>query len=455
MFIKVETFTLNLTDFSNLLDQILYFFSANLDEGVVPLRWAIIDVDENQLTIEAIITDAAPARESDSLHSSSTSTVAQPWADFNRRYGGGKPFTIVHVVPTGIGATIGGFAGDASPATSVIAEVADRVITHPNVLNSWDFYGGRDNVLYVEGYILDSFLMGKTILKPVRSNAVGVVIDKTDDGAVNEVLNVINAVRTVYGISILGYCVTEHPIRGRVIESRKGGFTGVIENPEALIKASQRLINKGAKALAITSNLVDVPPAALEKHFEGKGPNPMGGVEAVISHLVSYYFSCPAAHAPMFGIKLPQYKSRVVDPRAAGEWVSLTGLPCVLLGLSKTPRPINKASAFDTQSTAVTKPMDSIRGSMGEVISVDDVSAVVMPSSSLGGIPALVAEKRNIPLIAVEENETVLSIRSEDLRLKNVIQTSNYLEATGVLAAIKAGINWRTARRPVMGLEEI
>jgi len=66
-----------------------------------------------------------------------------------------RPYTVVLIVPTGIGA-IGGYAGDALP----VAErrlLADRLITHPNVLNGAQLYWPLPNAFYVEGYGLDQF----------------------------------------------------------------------------------------------------------------------------------------------------------------------------------------------------------------------------------------------------------------------------------------------------------
>jgi hypothetical protein len=37
------------------------------------------------------------------------------------------------IVPTGVGAAIGGFAGDALPVARTVASVVDYLITHPNV----------------------------------------------------------------------------------------------------------------------------------------------------------------------------------------------------------------------------------------------------------------------------------------------------------------------------------
>lgn len=37
------------------------------------------------------------------------------------------------IVPTGVGASIGGFAGDALPVARALSSVVDCLITHPNV----------------------------------------------------------------------------------------------------------------------------------------------------------------------------------------------------------------------------------------------------------------------------------------------------------------------------------
>ena len=47
-------------------------------------------------------------------------------------------FNVVLIVPTGIGAEIGGHSGDATPAAILLSEVADSLITHPNVVNASD-----------------------------------------------------------------------------------------------------------------------------------------------------------------------------------------------------------------------------------------------------------------------------------------------------------------------------
>ena len=45
------------------------------------------------------------------------------------------PYTSMLIIPTGIGAKIGGYAGDGIPIARLMAQVCDRLNTHPNVLN--------------------------------------------------------------------------------------------------------------------------------------------------------------------------------------------------------------------------------------------------------------------------------------------------------------------------------
>ena len=47
-------------------------------------------------------------------------------------------FNAVLLVPTGIGAAIGGHAGDATPVARLLASVCDTLVTHPNVVNASD-----------------------------------------------------------------------------------------------------------------------------------------------------------------------------------------------------------------------------------------------------------------------------------------------------------------------------
>ncbi|MCZ6673939.1 MAG: DUF3326 domain-containing protein, partial [Verrucomicrobia bacterium] len=47
-------------------------------------------------------------------------------------------FNTVLIVPTGVGAEIGGHAGDAMPVARLLAGACDLLVTHPNVVNASD-----------------------------------------------------------------------------------------------------------------------------------------------------------------------------------------------------------------------------------------------------------------------------------------------------------------------------
>ncbi|MDJ0547010.1 MAG: DUF3326 domain-containing protein, partial [Microcystis sp. M53601_WE4] len=89
-----------------------------------------------------------------------------------------RPYTAVLIIPTGIGAAIGGYAGDGIPVAKAIAQVCDRLITHPNVLNGAQLYWPLANTYYVEGYALDRFARGDWGLSPVHQNRIGLLFDR-------------------------------------------------------------------------------------------------------------------------------------------------------------------------------------------------------------------------------------------------------------------------------------
>ena len=88
-----------------------------------------------------------------------------------------RPYTVALIVPTGIGATIGGYAGDALPIARAISAIADVTITHPNVLNGAQLYWPMDSTLYVEGYGLDQVAAGRWALRPVHQNPITLILD--------------------------------------------------------------------------------------------------------------------------------------------------------------------------------------------------------------------------------------------------------------------------------------
>ncbi|XP_074571863.1 uncharacterized protein LOC141828344 [Curcuma longa] len=345
-----------------------------------------------------------------------------------------RPYTTVLIVPTGVGATIGGFAGDALPVARTLATVADCVISHPNVLNAAMLYWPMPNVLYVEGYALDRFAEGLWALQPVHQNKIGLIFDA---GMEEELrirhLQVADAARASLGLPLMEYIVTDSPLEvEKWIDPFCGKSTGRIQHPDSLLRAVHTLVSKSqVNAVAVVGRFPD-DDEGTEDYRQGKGVDTLAGVEAIISHLVVKEFQIPCAHAPAL---LPDSLSRSVSPRSAAEEIGYTFLPCVLAGLSAAPQYV---------STANGPPGDGC-------IITGDVDSVILPADACGGDAVLAFASSKNPkadplIITVQENETVLDDTPDKFGIK-AMKVHNYWEAIGVVAAHKAGINPEALRR--------
>ncbi|XP_042500825.1 uncharacterized lipoprotein syc1174_c-like isoform X2 [Macadamia integrifolia] len=344
-----------------------------------------------------------------------------------------RPYTSVMVVPTGVGASIGGFAGDALPVARTIASVVDCLISHPNVLNAAMLYWPLPNVLYVEGHALDRFAQGSWALQPVHRNKVGLVLDA---GIEEELrirhLQVADATRASLGLPVVEYIVTDTPLQvEKWVDPRSGQSTGRIQHPDSLLRAVHTLVNHSqVNAIAVLGRFPDDDVEEMEDYRQGKGIDLLAGVEAVISHLIVKEFQIPCAHAPALS-PLPLTLS--LCPRSAAEEIGYTFLPCVLAGLSNAPQYVAKDSGTSNQGC----------------ILASDVDSVVIPIDACGGegILAFARGLRHKPLIiAVEENQTVLDDTPDKLGIK-AVKASNYWEAVGIIAAHKAGVDPNSLRR--------
>src|SRR5262245_39045451 len=110
---------------------------AGLAERPV-LRWYVGEVTERELVLEVTLLDEGAPE-------------APPE---DRRLHPGRS-AVLSIIPTGIGCSIGGYAGDAAPATRLLAAAVDYLITNPNAVNASDFIALEPNVLYAEGYMID------------------------------------------------------------------------------------------------------------------------------------------------------------------------------------------------------------------------------------------------------------------------------------------------------------
>ena len=285
------------------------------------------------------------------------------------------------IVPTGVGASVGGFAGDASRAARKISQKCELIV-NPNVVNAACFSGINENMLYVEGYSLDRFFKGEICLEHSNNNKTGIIFDKAIKPEVLNVhINTMNAVEVVYGLNIIGYEITEEEVGVDFFVDSTGVSMGNVKNLLTLKKAAEKLIERGAEAIAIVCRF---PDEQGDDYANGVGVDPVGGVEAIISHYISKEFSIPCAHAPAFDNI--QIETDIVDKRCSAEYITPTFLPCILIGLNQAPK-LTKTG-----------------------LSVENLDFVVVPYNSIGGIPVLEAAKRGIKVYAVKENQTVLDV---------------------------------------------
>ena len=334
-----------------------------------------------------------------------------------------KPFTVMLLVPTGIKAAIGGYAGDALPVARAIGSVADILIAHPNVLNGASLYWSMPNVLYVEGYAIDRIAMGNWGLRPVHSNRIGVILDQSIEPELElRHRQSIAAAQATLGLEITEIITTDRPLGVQLQTGESGATWGTISQPDSLRRAASKLVDSGrVDSIAVVARFPDdLDSPALQAYRHGKGVDALAGAEAVISHLITREFKLPCAHAPAL---LPLPIDPEISPRAAAEELGYTFLPCVLVGLSRAPQ-------------LVTNLKDLRWGDL----SANDIDVVIAPATACGS-PALLALGRNdrTRLIFVEENTTVLNVTPEALCLSG-IRVKNYLESIGVLVALRAGI---------------
>jgi hypothetical protein len=327
------------------------------------------------------------------------------------------------MVPTGIGAAIGGYAGDALPVARAIAQVADRLITHPNVLNGAQLYWSLPNAFYVEGYGLDQFAAGRWGLRPVHQNRVGLVLDQGIESDLRwRHLQVADAARATLGLNLTDYVVTDAPLGVALQTAASGATWGTIQNPDSLLRAVQKLITVAkAEAIAVVARFPDdLGCEALQHYRQGQGVDPLAGAEAVISHLVVRTFQIPCAHAPALS---PLPLDPTLSPRSAAEELGYTFLPCVLVGLSRAPQFVGLSAAIAS-----------------DTIWADQVDAVVIPATACGGSAVLSLAQSAAKIITVQENQTRLQVTADLLNLP-VVPVQSYLEALGVLVADRAGIS--------------
>ena len=417
------------------LDDIRRMTEGQFRDNQTPIRFAVTESNPDSYRYEIGILEGAES-------------IGASMFDLHPRHDENQSaFNAVLVVPTGIGAEIGGHAGDATPVARLLASVCDTLITHPNVVNASDLNEIPDNGLYVEGSLLSRFLLGAIGLRRVRSNRVLVIIDAhPDERFARATVNAVNAARSTYGLTCPRVVVLDPPLPVRGEYTKSGRAAGTVEELERVFEVLDTY--RGEYDAIALSTLVDVD-VAHESYFSSRGEivNPWGGVEAMLTHAISTIYNVPSAHAPMMeSTEVANIDPGVVDPRMAAEVISLTFLQSVLKGMHTAPRVVT-----GTAETAGLPPAGGeMQGGGHDILTSRYVSCLVIPDGCIG-LPTLAALEQGIPVIAVRENRNLMK---NDLSLlpwaaDQLHVVDNYWEATGVMAALKEGMSPASVRRPL------
>ena len=405
------------------LNDIRRMIDGQLHDEQTPIRFAVTESSRRSYRYEIGILEGAGS-------SSPSIFDLRPRLDENA-----SEFNAALVVPTGIGAEIGGHAGDATPVARLLASVCDTLITHPNVVNASDLNEMPGNGLYVEGSLLSRFLMGAIGLRRVRSNRVLVIIDAhPNERFARATVNAVNAARATYGLRCPRVIVLDPPLPVRGEYTPSGRAAGTVEDLERVFEVLDT--HRGEYDAVALSTLVDVD-VPHESYFSSRGEivNPWGGVEAMLTHAISTVYNVPSAHAPMMeSVEIANIDPGVVDPRMAAEVVSVTFLQCVLKGLHTAPRVATGAAEMSQPDTLTAR----------------DVSCLVIPDGCIG-LPTLTALEQGIPVIAVRENRSLMRNDLSQLpwAVEQLHVVDNYWEAVGVMAALKEGMSPGAVRRPL------
>ena len=348
-------------------------------------------------------------------------------------------FNVAMLIPTGIGAAIGGHAGDATPVAQLMASVCDNLVIHPNVVNASDINEMPANALYIEGSVLCRLIMGTVGIQPVRANQVLVLIHPHPDRVfTNLAMNAVNAARSSYGLNCPRVIEMDRPLVMSPDYTGSERAAGTVEGFENLCYLLDKYRGE-YDAIAIAS-VISTPLHYYSDYFwsDGDMVNPWGGVESMLTHTISSMYDLPSAHAPMLESQaVLDIETGVVDPRMAAEVISVSFLQCVLKGLQRSPNIIRDPEAMRDPG----------------VLTARDISCLVIPDGCLG-LPTFAALEQGIQVIAVRENVNLMKNDLEALPWASgqLHIVDNYWEAAGVLSAIRTGIEPSAVRRPLRSI---
>ncbi len=321
-----------------------------------------------------------------------------------------KPI-IAMSIPTGIGADIGGYAGDFGYIARRFAKYF-HLIVNPNAVNGGILSAINYDMSYLEGFLFDKFFKGEIALIPKKlyeTNKIGIIFDSAiPKNILNVHLNTLSALKMVQDIDTIAIEYTKKPV-GVEIEVENNISYGNLKNPDELLFCAEKLIKKGAQAIAVVCYFNE--DSEDENYSNAQGIDPIGGIEAVISHLITREFLIPAAHAPAFlDIDISE---KIENPKVSSELISSTYLPCVMQGLSIAP----KITAFN------------------QGINFKNVEFLIIPSDALGSSAVLSCVENNVKIITVK-NETTLDVTKNKLNITPYMEFESYEQCLNTIKEV-------------------
>jgi Protein of unknown function (DUF3326) len=430
----VEEFVLSISR-KNSQHHLLSHLQAHMKNRIAPndtiVRFVITEITTERICCEiAVIHDSGVFSPKLNNH--------DIFALQKRNYVNEEHFNAVLLVPTGIGAEIGGHSGDAGAVARLMAQTCDCLITHPNVMNAADINELPENGLYVEGSIISRLMMGTISLQKTRSNRILVLVDPHPDKRfMDATVNMVSAARAAAGYTFADVVMLNEPFGMHSAFTNSGRAAGRIEGLESVLGVLEQ--KKGQYDAVAVSSLIGVPANFHSDYFSDSAydmVNPWGGVEAMLTHAISMLYDVPSAHAPMMSsIEVQNLDLGIVDPRKAAEPVSLTYLFCALKGLHRSPRIIS----------------NSLPGRTAGLLGACDIHCLIIPDGCIG-LPTLAALEQGMYVIAVRENRNIMKNNLSELPFSpgQLHIVDNYLEASGVVSALRAGVHPESVRRPLL-----
>lgn len=310
---------------------------------------------------------------------------------------GGKEDISSLIIPTGVGARFGGYAGDSNPLARGFSSTNDYLLANPNVVNGAVLTHPPENLIYLEGYSLNNFMLGQIKIQTNFENKIGVIFDKSiNPKRLEYEINVLNACKAFFGANIAVYSITRKPLNIKIKTNKYGFSTGNVENIEELINSALELKKKGITSIAICAAIPDLD--LNPDYVKGKGVDPIGGIESIISHIVSAYTGLVSAHAPVL-ISKEKVNYKNISPLSASEYISETFLPSVLNGLRYAPKIY--------LSNDKTKKLKSY----------NNISEVIVPYNAFGSPGVLFLSERLKNIYLIKENKTSLGVNPEHFSL--------------------------------------